>query len=117
MNFSTRVLSYQALFLGERLYYFLTKKDGSFRMFIDDRELNKLTFKNRYPLPRIDDLFDQLQGYNYYSKIDLRSYNQLSVMEEDIPKPMFRTRYSYYQHLVMPFRLTNALTIFIDIMN
>ncbi|GJX45406.1 putative reverse transcriptase domain-containing protein, partial [Tanacetum coccineum] len=77
---------------------FVKKKDGSFRMFIDYRELKKLTVKNRYPLPRIDDLFDQLQGSSVYSKIDLRSdYHQLRVREEDIPKTAFRTRYGHYE--------------------
>nr|GFB10155.1 retrotransposon protein, putative, Ty3-gypsy subclass [Tanacetum cinerariifolium] len=77
---------------------FVKKKDGSFRMCIDYYELNKLMVKNRYPLPRIDDLFDQIQGSSVYSKIDLRSgYHQLRVREEDIPKTAFRTRYRHYE--------------------
>ncbi|GJZ31118.1 putative reverse transcriptase domain-containing protein [Tanacetum coccineum] len=92
--------------------FFVKKKDGSFCMCIDYCELNKLTVKNRYPLPRINDLFDQLQGSSVYSKIDLRS-----VYEEDIPKTAFKTRYGHYEFQVMPFGLTNAPAVFMDLMN
>ncbi|GJY38352.1 putative reverse transcriptase domain-containing protein [Tanacetum coccineum] len=97
---------------------FVKKKDGSFRMCIDYRELKKLTVKNRYPLPRINDLFDQLQGSSVYSKIDLRSgYHQLCIKEEDIPIIVFRTRYGHFEFQVMPFGLTNTPAVSMDIMN
>ncbi|GJV36341.1 putative reverse transcriptase domain-containing protein [Tanacetum coccineum] len=97
---------------------FMKKKDGSFRMCIDHRELNKLTIKNRYPLPRIDDLFDQLRGACPFLKIDFQSgYHQLRVHEDAIPKTTFRTRYRHFESTVMPFGLTNAPTVFMDLMN
>ncbi|GKA15897.1 putative reverse transcriptase domain-containing protein [Tanacetum coccineum] len=87
-------------------------------MCINYRKLNKLTVKNHYPLLRIDDLFDQLQGSSVYSKIDLRSgYHQLRVRDKDIPKTAFRTRYGHYEFQVMPFGLTNASVVFMDLMN
>ncbi|GJZ21290.1 putative reverse transcriptase domain-containing protein [Tanacetum coccineum] len=97
---------------------FVKKKYGSFRMCIDYMELNKLTVKNRYPLPRIDDLFDQLRGACPFLKIDFWSgYHQLRVHEDAIPKTAFRTRYGHFESTVMPFGLTNAPAVFMDLMN
>ncbi|GKD51860.1 putative reverse transcriptase domain-containing protein, partial [Tanacetum coccineum] len=100
------------------LVLFVKKKDGLLRMCIDYRELNKLTVENRYLLPRIDDLFDQLQGAHYFSKIDLQwGYHQLRVQEDDISKTAFRTRYRHFEFTIMPFGLTNAPAVFMDLMN
>ena len=97
---------------------FVKNKDGTLRMCVDYRQLNKVTIKNNYPLPRIDDSLDQLQGSSFFSKIDLRSgYHQLRVRDGDIPKTGFHTRYGHYEFLVMSFGLTNAPAVFMDLIN
>ena len=97
---------------------FVKKKDGTLRMCIDYRELNKVTIKNKYPLPHIDELFDNLQGSAVYSKLDLRQgYYQLKIREADIPKTAFNSRYGHFEFMVMPFGLTNAPAAFMDLMH
>jgi len=94
------------------------KKDGSMRLCIDYRQLNKVTIKNRYPLPRIGDLMDQLVGARVLSKIDLRSgYHQIKVKDEDMQKTAFRTHYGHYEYIVMTFGVTNAPGVFMEYMN
>jgi hypothetical protein len=97
---------------------FFKKKGGSLRLCIDYRDLNHATVKNRYPMPRIDDLFDKMNGASLFSKIDLQSgYHQLRIKEGGIPKTVFRTRFGYYEFIVESFGLTNASAVFMNLMN
>jgi hypothetical protein len=98
--------------------FFVKKKDGTLRLFIDFRQWNKVTVKNKYPLSRIDDLFDQLNDGNIFSKIDLRlGYHQVRIKDEYISKTTFRTRYGHYELTVVPFGLSNAPAVFMFLMN
>ena len=100
------------------LVLFVNKKDGTLRLCVDYRELNAVTIKNKYPLPRIDDLLDQLKGAKYFSKIDLRSgYHQMKIREEDVPKTAFVTRYGHHEFTVVSSGLTNAPAYFMNMMN
>ena len=97
---------------------FVKKKDGTLRLCVDYRQLNKMTVKNKYPLPRIDDLFDQIKGASVFSKINLHlGYHQLRIKDSYVNKTTFRTRYGHYEFLIMSFGLTNAPAAFMDLMN
>ena len=97
---------------------FMKKKDGTLRLCIDYRKLNKVTVKNKYPIPSIDDLFDQMRGVKVFSKIDMRyGYHKVIIKDEDIHKKTFRTRYGHYLFVVVPFNLTNAPATFMCLMN
>ena len=97
---------------------FFKKKDGSLRLCIDYKDLSHAIVKNRYPMPQIDDLFDQMKGAAIFSKIDLRSgYHQLRIKEGDIPKNAFQTRFGHYKFVIVPFGLTNAPVVFMSLMN
>ena len=97
---------------------FVKKKDNTLWLYVDYRHLNKMTVKNKYLLPRIDHLFDQLKVAGVFSKINLCSgYHQLRIKDADVNKTMFRTWYGHYEVLVMPFGLTNSLAAFMDLMN
>ena len=96
----------------------MKKKDGSSCLCVDYRQLNKITIKNKYPLPRIEDFMDQLHGSSLFSKIDLRlGYHQILVKVDDVHKTTFRSRYGHYEYVFMPFGVTNAPTVFMDYMN
>jgi hypothetical protein len=98
--------------------FFVEKKDGTKRMCIDYRALNEVTIKNKYPMPRIEDLFDQLRGASVFSKIDLRSgYHQLRIRPSDVSKTTFTTKYGLFEFIVMSFGLTNVPTFFMYLMN
>ena len=97
---------------------FVKKHDETLRLCTNYQSLNRVTMKNKYPLPQIADLFDQLRGFKYYTKIDLcTGYHQLRIKEEDIPKTAFRTRYGHFEYTLMPFGLTNAPAAFMDLMH